>query len=316
VSIVTTWQSSIENINRIATTKYIAIERLLSFTLSHEKYNTFSQVKKSNKKEKRRKSMSRFISIFVNNFRSQVVIQLTELHFRSCSFITDQSISTYLLAHEFIEVIDLRDCNITYSILSILSKHFPRLTTLYLGQTEHKIEINKNLIDFFPKENCHEHVLLVKPKLKYLSLEGIYPHAHTNEPIDDILSNSLLQSHEQIRFLDLSRNSAIENLMYIDCFKQIHSLVLYDITPKVIESSIDVICRLKTLVVLDLSYNRRTQDAPTYATPTVTLARLIRSLSKLLSLDISGTNLAGNFSFDQDEELVYLKKALSIDEHE
>jgi hypothetical protein len=231
--------------------------------------------------------MSRFISIFVNNFRSQVVIQLTELHFRSCS-----------------------------CILSILSKHFPRLTTLYLGQTEHKIEINKNLIDFFPKENCHEHVLLVKPKLKYLSLEGIYPHAHTNEPIDDILSNSLLQSHEQIRFLDLSRNSAIENLMYIDCFKQIHSLVLYDITPKVIESSIDVICRLKTLVVLDLSYNRRTQDAPTYATPTVTLARLIRSLSKLLSLDISGTNLAGNFSFDQDEELVYLKKALSIDEHE
>jgi hypothetical protein len=73
---------------------------------------------------------------------------------------------------------------------------------------------------------------------------------------------------------------------------------------------------LKTLVLLDLSLNRRIQESETYKKPTIILARLIRSLPKLLSLDISGTNLAGAFSFDQDEELAYIKKELSIDEQE
>jgi hypothetical protein len=33
-------------------------------------------------------------------------------------------------------------------------------------------------------------------------------------------------------------------------------------------------------------------------------------------LDISGTNLAGAFSFDQEEELAYIRKELSIEEKE
>ena len=245
-----------------------------------------------------------------------MLIQITELDFHSCPFIRDQSISTYLLAHEWIETIDVRDCNVTYKILPLLTKHFPRLTTLYLGQTEHKIEMNKNLVEFFPKQNFHSKPFLIKPKLKYLSLEGIYPFEHTVDCIDEILINSLIQSSEQIRFLDLSRNIALDNLNYLECFKQIHSLVLYDIAPKVIEASIDTMCQLKTIVLLDLSFNRRTQDAPNYTTPTLTLAKLVRSLPRLLSLDISGTNLGGNLSFDQEEELVYFRKVLSIDEHE
>jgi hypothetical protein len=125
-----------------------------------------------------------------------------------------------------------------------------------------------------------------------------------------------MQSSEQIRCLDLSRNSAIENLTYIDCFKQIHSLILFDILPDVIESAMDSICNLKTLILLDLSYNRRTQEPKNYSKPTITLAKLIRSLPKLLSLDISGTNLAGAFTFDENEELAYIKKELSIDDQE
>jgi hypothetical protein len=46
------------------------------------------------------------------------------------------------------------------------------------------------------------------------------------------------------------------------------------------------------------------------------LAKLIRLLPKLLSLDISGTNLAGTLSFVEEEELAYIKKELSIDEKE
>ncbi len=65
-----------------------------------------------------------------------------------------------------------------------------------------------------------------------------------------------------------------------------------------------------------MSFNRRTQDPQNYSKPTIILAKLIRSLPKLLSLDISGTNLAGAFSFDQEEELAYIRKELSIEEKE
>lgn len=257
-----------------------------------------------------------FLHLFLFFFhRSEVVIQLSELYFRSCSFISNQSISRNFLAHDLIEIIDLRDCNITYKIFQMLTNNFPRLTTLYLGETESKTDRNKNLIDFFPTNYIDSKYYLGKKKLKYLSLESIYTIDH-NDIIDEIFYKSLTQSSEQIRFLDLSRNSAIENLTYIECFKQIHSLILYDILPTVIQTSIDSICSLKTLVLLDLSLNRRIQESEIYKNPTIILARIIRSLPKLLSLDISGTNLGGAFAFDHDKELSYIKKELSINEEE
>jgi Zyg-11 family protein len=242
------------------------------------------------------------------------VIQLSELYFRSCSFITNQSISKHLLSHDLIEIIDLRDCNITYKIFQVLTNNFPRLITLYLGQTENKHDRQRNFNEFFPNNILDAKYFLAKPKLKYLSLEGI--STSRNDIIDDIFYKSLTQSSEQIRFLDLSRNSALDNITYIDCFKQIHSLILYDILPAIIESAIDAICSLKTLVLLDLSLNRRSQESASYSKPTMMLAKLIRSLPKLLSLDISGTNLAGALSFVEEEELTYIKKELSIDEKE
>ncbi len=243
-----------------------------------------------------------------------MVIQLSELYFRSCSFITNQSISKHLLSHDLIEIIDLRDCNITYKIFQVLTNNFPRLITLYLGQTENKHDRQRNFNEFFPNNILDAKYFLAKPKLKYLSLEGI--STSRNDIIDDIFYKSLTQSSEQIRFLDLSRNSALDNITYIDCFKQIHSLILYDILPAIIESAIDAICSLKTLVLLDLSLNRRSQESASYSKPTMMLAKLIRSLPKLLSLDISGTNLAGALSFVEEEELTYIKKELSIDEKE
>ncbi len=242
------------------------------------------------------------------------MIQLSELYFRSCSFITNQSISKHLLSHDLIEIIDLRDCNITYKIFQVLTNNFPRLITLYLGQTENKHDRNRNFNEFFPNNILDAKYFLAKPKLKYLSLEGI--STSRNDIIDDIFYKSLTQSSEQIRFLDLSRNSALDSITYIDCFKQIHSLILYDILPAIIESAIDAICSLKTLVLLDLSLNRRSQESASYSKPTMMLAKLIRSLPKLLSLDISGTNLAGALSFVEEEELTYIKKELSIDEKE
>ncbi len=242
------------------------------------------------------------------------MIQLSELYFRSCSFITNQSISKHLLSHDLIEIIDLRDCNITYKIFQVLTNNFPRLITLYLGQTENKHDRQRNFNEFFPNNILDAKYFLAKPKLKYLSLEGI--STSRNDIIDDIFYKSLTQSSEQIRFLDLSRNSALDSITYIDCFKQIHSLILYDILPAIIESAIDAICSLKTLVLLDLSLNRRSQESASYSKPTMMLAKLIRSLPKLLSLDISGTNLAGALSFVEEEELTYIKKELSIDEKE
>ena len=243
-----------------------------------------------------------------------MLVQLTELYFRSCSFITNQSISKYLLSHDLIEIIDLRDCHVTYKILQLISNHFPRLTTLHVGQTESKHDRTSHLIEFFPKNSLDRKYYLAKPRLKYLSMEGI--GTTRDEVMEEIFYKSLTQSSEQIRCLDLSRNSALESILYIECFKHIQSLILYDIYPTVIEPAMESICTLKTLVLLDLSLNRRSQDLSTYSKPTITLARLIRSLPKLLSLDISGTNLAGSFSFVEEEEFAYIRKELSINEEE
>lgn len=247
--------------------------------------------------------------------RSEVLIQLSELCFRSCSFISNQSISKYLSCYDLIEIIDLRDCcQVNYKILQLITNHFPRLTTLYVGQTESKLDRNSPSIDFFGKNSLDRKYFLAKPKLKFLSMEGI--GTIRDETIEDIFYKSLTQSSEQIRVLDLSRNSALESLGYIDCFKQIHSLILYDIYPTVIEAAMDSLCTLNTLVLLDLSLNRRAQDSSNYSKPTIVLAKLIRSLPKLLSLDISGTNLAGAYSFVEEEELAYIRKELSIRDEE
>lgn len=262
--------------------------------------------------KKRTLSLRHFCFHFLH--RSEVLIQLSELCFRSCSFITNQSLSKYLSCHDLIEIIDLRDCHVTYKILQIITNNFPRLTTLYVGQTESKPDRNSHSIEFFPKNSLDRKYYLAKPKLKILSMEGI--DTTRDEAIEDIFYKSLTQSSEQIRVLDLSRNSALDSIVYIDCFKHIHSLILYDICPTVIEAAMDSICTLNTLVLLDLSLNRRSQDSSNYSKPTIFLARLIRSLPKLLSLDISGTNLAGSFSFVEDEELAYIRKELSIAEEE
>ena len=241
---------------------------------------------------------------------------MTEVDFRSCAFINDHSISKHLLSHALIETIDLRDCNVTHHVLNLLTKCFPRLSNLYLGRTESKLEPHESLQEFFPQHNCHPNYFLRKSNLKLLSLEAILRVSDRNESAVAIFIQSLIHSSNQIRQLDLSRNVAIDNLSFIDCFKTIHSLILYDIQPKAVETSIDAICSLKTLVLLDLSYNRRNQDAPNYSNPTLTLAKLARNLPKLLSLDISGTNLAGSYSFDRDEEILYYKKTFFIDDDE
>ncbi|CAF0977812.1 unnamed protein product [Adineta ricciae] len=261
-----------------------------------------------------------FLSLFSkaspkSESKSNVLIQLTTLPFRSCSFITNQSISHYLSSHEFIETIDLRDCRVNYKIFHLLTKYFPRLTTLYIGMTESPLDRQFTSYEFFPRNPPDLKCFLKISKLKYLSIEGIYRSAQ-HDSIEDFFHNSLTQSSEQLRVLDLSRNSSLKQLSYIDCFKHIRSLILYDILPDTIELSIDSICRLQTLVLLDLSFSRREQEPPNYSKPTIILAKLIRSLPKLLSLDISGTNLAGAFSFDRNEELAYIRKELNIDESE
>lgn len=220
----------------------------------------------------------------------------------------------HLIYHDLIEVIDLRNCAINYKIFQYLTQHFPRLTTLHLGQTENKLSPNPTVNEFFPTRTIDKNYFLKKSTLKILSIEGVC--TTPNDTIEDIFYQSLTQSSEHLRLLDLSRNMTLESLSYIDCFKQIYSLILYDISPIIIESALDCLCQLKTLVVLDLSLNRRNQETLVYSKPTITLAQIIRALPKLLSLDISGTNLAGSFSFVEEEELAYIRKELSINDDE
>lgn len=146
-------------------------------------------------------------------------------------------------------------------------------------------------------------------------IEGVVT-SEENSLIGEIFRNSLIQSSQSIRHLDLSRNTFLNSLQYLTCFKGINSLILYDVQPRIIESAIEAICEMKNITLLDLSYNRRLQEASSYLRPTLTLAKLAYSLPKLVSLDLSGTNLDGSYPFDSEEEITFYKKNLQIDPNE
>ncbi len=78
------------------------------------------------------------------------------------------------------------------------------------------------------------------------------------------------------------------------------SLVLHNV-PELDQTALNTISKLTKLRHLDISQNSQKQGEGTYDYPNIVLRRLVESLSNLRSLDISGTNLAGNGSFDIEQ---------------
>lgn len=71
--------------------------------------------------------------------------------------------------------------------------------------------------------------------------------------------------------------------------------------------------KLKNLRHLDVSNCREKPPLNRYKNPSLLLAKLVYHLTKLTSLDISGTNLTGMTIFKEQDEIDYIKKRLYDD---
>ncbi|GIY11157.1 protein zer-1 homolog [Caerostris darwini] len=100
---------------------------------------------------------------------------------------------------------------------------------------------------------------------------------------------SLLKSAPYLNYLDLTKCDFRNELSNILISRQLGSLILCDVPN--IRALIPAICEIKTLRHLDIS--NTADQVIMYDNPNALLKCIVNSLENLVSLDISGTNLAG-----------------------
>lgn len=110
----------------------------------------------------------------------------------------------------------------------------------------------------------------------------------------------LLEPLQFLTYLDLSNCQDLGDLNYLETLKNLTSLILYNVVH--LQDAVPSICLLKSLRHLDISQS----EEQSYENPNQVLRRIVESLSNLLSLDISGTNLAGKrFQEREDDESLH-----------
>ncbi|CAH1786643.1 unnamed protein product [Owenia fusiformis] len=138
------------------------------------------------------------------------------------------------------------------------------------------------------------------PNLRWLSIHDLSHNAY-----DMILT--LLKPLTKLTYLDLSGCGVdAELLMGVQSYAHIRSLTLYDVQISNLEDTLIAIGKLKTLRHLDISQGK--EQHVLYDEPEQRLRYIVNALPNLVSLDISGTNLAGMEPND------YLTKTLKFEE--
>ncbi|XP_034232323.1 protein zer-1 homolog [Thrips palmi] len=102
---------------------------------------------------------------------------------------------------------------------------------------------------------------------------------------------SLISPVRNLTHLDLSNCCNLGDLSYITALENLTSLILYNV--KEMHFTILSVCKLKNLRHLDLSQPVPKETPRMYKRPDYYLDLIVTSLPHLLSLDISGSNLAG-----------------------
>lgn len=99
----------------------------------------------------------------------------------------------------------------------------------------------------------------------------------------------LLNPLENLAHLDLSNCNDLGHFDYAEHLINLTSLILYNVDK--IQHMIPAFCKLKSLQHLDISQVK--EENGKYLNGSQLLATIVENLPKLVSLDISGTNLAG-----------------------
>lgn len=182
-----------------------------------------------------------------------------------------------LLKHKLLEL-EITHCpSITANCLYHIIRHASNLTTLVISDIK-SASAGENL---FSPDSLDEHVITT-PQLRKLCLRNV-----TAIPVH-FFAKFFKRLHN-LTYLDLSNCTHLDDLHFIQHLNCLTSLILYDMND--IEGMIPTICKLRNLKHLDISQSN--DERGKYKEPNQVLATIVESLPRLVSLDISGTNLAG-----------------------
>lgn len=226
-------------------------------------------------------SSSRVNPSFINIFRDRQATRLKRVKLNSID-IADRDLKV-LLNHGLVEL-EISNipalsyeslCNIAQSSVNLMSLTISDCPSVIQTPT---LQLNLEVWDY----NIFRYHILNSLNMRKLCLRN-FERVHTS------FYETYLKPLEGLTHLDLSNSKELANLSCIQHLTNLTSLILYNVGK--IEMAIPSICTLTNLRHLDISQSR--DDRGKYEKPNRLLATIVKSLPKLTSLDISGTNLAG-----------------------
>lgn len=211
---------------------------------------------------------------FVKIFGNPAVTSLKNVRLRN-SNISDEGL-IILLKHRLVEL-ELNKCSkITVKAFSELNKYGDRLQSLVIGAG----------VDLLPNSIRGFDSILKTVNLRRLTVRNLKDF---ESKTGTLYFHGLLSNLPNLTCLDLSGCVDKDNLSCLTSLPNLVSLTLHGV-PK-IGDAIFNICQLKKLRHLDIS--QANDKSGTFYNENTTLAYIVENLPNLMSLDISGTNLAG-----------------------
>ncbi|KAG0730508.1 Protein zer-1 [Chionoecetes opilio] len=230
---------------------------------------------------------------FINIFRDLSNTRLKRINLRSSS-VSDDGLSV-LLSHNLIEL-DISNCRkLSERTLANINKKGGNLLTLVIGKTNDILPSTVSLESSSDKEDSpaseakQKDYILRTPNLRKLVVRDLI------QPRYDGYFVVLLKPLTRLTHLDLSGCFYLHDIKYLRPMKHLVSINLH--SAQRVQDAIPVLSEIKTLKFLDVSQANQTCGMFEY--PDTTLANLVTSLPNLASLDISGTNLSGDGTFDE-----------------
>lgn len=220
---------------------------------------------------------------FVNLFKNPDAARLNRIKLRN-STISDDGLCM-LVSSNPVEL-DITNCSrLSGESLTHINRNGEKLVSLSLSSSSQVLpdtlmtECHRRDEDNYERRGY----ILKTPNLKKLTVRKLYV------PGEKIYFQLLLNPLKKLTYLDLSGCFDLGNLSYLAELPNLTSLVLFNVQR--LQSAIPSIMKLTNLKHLDIS--QLNEIYGTFRIPNQTLASLVESLPNLVSLDISGTNLAG-----------------------
>jgi len=253
------------------------------FQICHEEHinidDNFTNIFADSQNSKLRQLTVSDSSVSDNGMRCLLAHNLKKISITSCVHLTTQTL-------EFIN--ECSDNLISVSVDNTF-QIFP--DCLSTANPDSEDEFEDEYQGMMGMNNIYEkrHFILKAPRLKNLCIKDLYIVQGRN------YFNTLCKALPNLSHLDLSglmHSQGLQNLKFLLNCPHLVSLILHNV--KEVKAALNTLCQMKKVEHLDISqFDELYGD---FEQPSEYLEQLISNLPSLKSLDISGTNLAADYS--------------------